>query len=92
MTNETRRFRDTSTEMYSVQITLTEEEAEEISKMLSLKMEQVKHLKEQYGDQNTKIRMKDFLSGISRFKDQLYLSKMNNAELGNRRKVNINAR
>ncbi len=79
------------TDTYHVDIRLTEEEAEEISKMLSLKMEEVRYLKERYGDEHIKIRMKYFLSGMSQFNFQLAKSKLNNAE-HEIRKANINAR
>ena len=74
------RFDDPLTDTDHIIIRLTEEEAEEISKMISLKMEEVRHLKENYGDENTKIVMKDFLQGINRFNHQLYTQKLENAE------------
>lgn len=74
------RFDDPLTDIDHIVIRLTEEEAEEISKMISLKMAEVRHLKENYGDENTKVVMKDFLRGINRFNYQLYTQKLENAE------------
>ena len=74
------RFDDPLTDYDHILIRLTEEEAEQISQMFSLKMAEVRHLKENYGGKNTKLVMKDFLSGINRFNYQLYTQKLENAE------------
>ena len=74
------RFDDPLTDHDHILIRLTEKEAEQISQMFSLKMAEVRHLKENYGGKNTKLVMKDFLSGINRFNHQLYLQKLENAE------------
>jgi hypothetical protein len=80
MSKEIIRFTDPLTDTDHVHIRLKEEEAEQISNMINLKMEEVRHLKENYGDENTKIVMKDFLSGVNRFNYQLYQSKIEKAE------------
>ena len=61
--------------MNEVNIKLSLDEAEQIARVMDLRMEDVRDIRLKYGNQHTKIVMKDFLSGISQFCSQYFLQK-----------------
>lgn len=62
--------------MNEVNIKLSFDEAEQIARVMDLRMEDVRDMRLKYGDENTKIVMKDFLGGISRFCTQYFMQKI----------------
>lgn len=66
--------------MNEVNIKLSLDEAEQIARVMDLRMEDVRDMRLKYGDKHTKIVMKDFLGGISRFCSQYFLQKRERSE------------
>jgi len=61
--------------MNEVNIKLSFDEAEQIARVMDLRMENIREIRLKYGDEHTKIVMRDFLRGINRFISQYFMQK-----------------